>query len=257
MSPNGSKKIEFDLRIDSKVQLHFGRFGISPTGEVVASFYTKGEKDVFLVRFDSDGKPGTPVRLESPPFLLPTGMAVFANGNVLFEGYFTPDASRRVKQTHFLAVFQSDGRLVGRVSTVLPDKSQEEFVTTLGLKPNLSVASPDGNIYHLRGTRVLVINPYGKITRSFNVELPTKEHSAGALFITGGTLAVMFNVVKKNAPVTGLYVRSYIASTGEVSRDFLVPNDVGNTPLCLLEDGSITFFQPQKGKFGLIRAAAN
>lgn len=257
IEPHDQKRIEYRLPAELAREFTFDAFTVSPSGEVLVAYHAGKEKRVWIVRFDEKGELSTRFRLETPPHFVPSSLGAFADGALLLTGYFDDEVEIKRRNRPYVAVFRDNGLLVREISTRLPDATLEPARREQEAATGMTVSALDGNIYQLRGTRILVIDSSGRIRRSFDVQKPSLAHEPLFLRLSGGVLSVEFAIAKLSSAASDLYFSTYDAATGEHRHDYVPEKQLGNASLCFSEVEGITFFRPKNGKFGVVTASVH
>jgi hypothetical protein len=251
LSPQAEKLAEFSLPSEFQDFLA-GPSTVDPGGDVYQAAYDG--KRVVVLKFAADGRFSnqTKVDVPHPEHFLPSNLAVFATGEILLAGYFSMEAPARLRSLPYVAIYHPDGRLLTKVSTRLPDGSNElprDWTTVSGDWLETGI---DGNAYSLRGSRILVISPAGQIVRAINLSMPGSGYAATKIQLSRNILSVQFNKAEKSHKVSVLF-RTYDLASGDLLGEYVPDPELGNSPLCFSVDEGYTFFGNDHQKFQIKR----
>jgi hypothetical protein len=251
VSPKAERLAEFSLPNEFKDFLG-GPFAAGLDGNFFQVAYD-GEQFLVL-EFSADGRFSgkTKLNISSPEHFLPENLAVFPTGEILLAGFYSSSAPKAVRNLSRVGIYHPDGRLLTRVSTKMPDGSNELPRDWMAASGDYIAMGVDGSAYFLRSSRILVVSPSGEIVRTIKVASPSGGYAASKIEISGSITSLVFQKVEKSRRVSLLF-RTYDLTTGELLREYVPDPTLGNSVLCFSANEGYTFFGNEHGRLQIKR----
>jgi hypothetical protein len=229
ISSDGSSGASYKLPRELVDKTYFQSFFVTPDGSVYLSVQ-QAAKDLLVLGFDSDGKAGGPVRLETPEHLQVQNFAVFNDGSVLVAGYFNQNASSKLEGEKYAAIFEASGKLRKRFP--------QGAMGTVDIKPKLAyipdgaaALSEDGNLYLLGSDEILVFSSSGQVIRRLKFKKPDTETAVSRFNLSKGLLAITLSKVDKKNQIQRQYL-VMSATSGDVLGWYVPSAETGSNDVC-------------------------
>lgn len=243
LSHNVEESTVYKLTPELDRTMSFLSFAVRPDGTV--DLLANDDKHLFVISFDSDGRVKDHINLDTPGRVLADRFAVFANGVILLDGYYSAGASEQLRGKPFQALFDPSGNLIKRF-TDLNDRDQaKEETGTIALKEGGAAMGDEGNAYLLRSHEVVVLSPSGTIVRRLRFSKPESGTRATDIFVSKGLLAIVLSKTEKQSQIvdTNLVLD---ANTGMAVGYYAAPAQVSDSSIvCFSREDGFTFMKSE------------
>ena len=250
---SGKESTLYKLPDEFAQSTSFTDFSVTPDGNV-KGLVEDEEGHSLVFDFDSDGNVSRHVRLETPEDVAGMHIAEFANGTLLFSGFYRKTAKGDMGGRRFVALFQASGKLLKRLDQNMDDE-KVDFPGVGHLQEGGAAIARDGNIYLLATGRVLVISPSGQIARTIPFSKPGREFSAVRVQYSDGLLVVSFAKIGNPEAVYRYLVIN--AWDGTPVGLYEPTQETGNTNVCFTRRDGFVFLKIEAQTVNLISAGLN
>jgi hypothetical protein len=221
-------------------------FTVTPSGTL--RVLAADKKGFYVFDFESDGTMTGRTRLAVPEHADISHFASLDSGVSLVSGYFDKDASANIAGKSFIATFDAAGRQIREVKYSHKFDLSEDNLT---IQQGSAMPAKDGNFYLLLADRILVISPTGSIERTISLEPPEAHALAMKLFVSNGTLGIVFRARKEHSDDLKTYFVVLYVSTGERLGLYVFPENATGHVLCYSRKDGITSFAYANNTFTL------
>jgi hypothetical protein len=228
----------------------FINFSVTPSGDL----WMVGEsinREYFLFKFDSEGKPTAETKLSVPEHLDLRDFAVSDHGVTLVSGNFGRGANADLRGQRYVALVDSSGKVVKKLDA----QADGVDVDKPGFYEGAAIYGDDGLLYLLLPQSILAISQSGTLERRIHFD-KEKGFEATHLAISGGYLAIWLQKPNKNALLTTEFL-VIDASTGESLVKHNTTPETGNAALCFSRKDGFTMRQMENQRLKLLMANAN
>ena len=225
----------------------FINFSVTPAGDL----WMLGEsinREYFLFKFDSDGKPTSQTHLDVPDHLDLATLAVSDQQVILLAGNYNREANADIRGKRYVALFDSAGKQLKEFDAKTEKVNLEAIPTT----ESVAIFGEDGLLYLLLPQSILVVSPGGTLEKRIPFE-NSKDFSAKHLSVSGGYLAVWMTKAAKDGPddVQFLIIN---ADNGESLVKYNTTEETGNAPLCFSRIDGFTMWRMENKRIEVLTA---
>jgi hypothetical protein len=228
----------------------FRQFSVTPAGQVsILCQMTDGK--FYVLRFSSKGTLLEKIPMDLPEQLSTESFVAFDSGTFLLSGFYGGQAEPELRGKGFMALFAESGKMLKKFSSAesVDLKSVSQRISEGG-----ATVGPDGNIYLLQASQVLVISESGKIVRRIRFQKPGSA-SAVKIAVSQNLASIWLLKAGEKKSVTADYLVLDLF-TGKPFGYYVPGKDLGSAAIAVsfTSHEGFTFFDTQNGHVDLISA---
>lgn len=257
LTPATEKPTVYQLPADLSSKSAFFDFYVSPSGELWGMVETLPSGEVYVVKFDEDGKPITRTKLDTPPNLEPEQYAVSDFGTMFISGFFSSVAPTALRGKSYAALFDKSGNLLTKLDRLSGSNGRLKEISAGTLPDEALTVDQYGNFWFDHSGEIAVISPSGELLRHFSFSKPSSRATVASIKLSANLLSISFFEPTGDGKHLAAQFLVLDQGTGEPFAAYVPSPELGNSAVCFSQNEGYTFMKSENHKVKLLVAPLN